>query len=51
MLIPISLYVRILRSPRNFLRVCLLQVGDMDHSLDIFGCKGDLLAKLSDKEK
>jgi hypothetical protein len=28
-----------------------LQIGDMDHSIDIFGCKGDLLAKLSDKEK
>jgi len=23
----------------------------MDHSVDIFGCKGDLLAKLSDKAK
>ncbi|KAI0306439.1 WD40 repeat-like protein [Multifurca ochricompacta] len=26
-------------------------IGDMDHSLDIFGWKGDLLAKLSDKER
>jgi len=24
-------------------------IGNMDHSLDIFGCKGDFLAKLSDK--
>jgi hypothetical protein len=28
-----------------------LQIGNMDHSLDIFGCQGDLLAKLSDKTK
>ncbi|KAH9981161.1 WD40-repeat-containing domain protein [Lactifluus volemus] len=26
-------------------------IGNMDHSLDIFGCKGDLLAKLSDKDR
>ncbi|KAF8478549.1 WD40 repeat-like protein [Russula ochroleuca] len=26
-------------------------VGNMDHSLDIFGCKGDRLAKLSDRTK
>jgi hypothetical protein len=28
-----------------------MQVGDMDHTVDIFGCKGDRLAKLSDKTK
>ena len=32
----------------TFLKECSLQVADMDHSLKIFGCKGDLLAKLSD---
>ncbi|KAI5123334.1 hypothetical protein M0805_001759 [Coniferiporia weirii] len=26
-------------------------VGNMDHSLDIFGCKGDLLARLSDSRR
>ncbi|KAI9446323.1 WD40 repeat-like protein [Lactarius indigo] len=26
-------------------------VGDLDHSLDIFGCKGEFLAKLSDKDR
>ncbi|KAH9005298.1 WD40 repeat-like protein [Lactarius hatsudake] len=26
-------------------------IGDLDHSLDIFGCKGEFLAKLSDKDK
>ncbi|KAI9466345.1 WD40 repeat-like protein [Lactarius psammicola] len=26
-------------------------VGDLEHSLDIFGCKGEFLAKLSDKER
>ncbi|KAI9507377.1 WD40 repeat-like protein [Russula earlei] len=26
-------------------------IGDMDHSVDIFGCKGNLLAKLSDRNK
>lgn len=35
----------------NLLRGHSLQVGDMDHSIDIFGCKGDLLAKLSDRSK
>jgi hypothetical protein len=29
----------------------LSQIGDMDHSLDIFGCKGEFLAKLSDKDR
>jgi hypothetical protein len=27
------------------------QIGDLDHSLDIFGCKGEFLAKLSDKDR
>ncbi|KAH9079555.1 WD40 repeat-like protein [Lactarius deliciosus] len=26
-------------------------IGDLDHSLDIFGCKGEFLAKLSDKDR
>jgi WD repeat-containing protein 76 len=35
----------------NFLRGRSLQIGDMDHSIKIFGRKGDLLAKLSDETK
>ncbi|KAG5645242.1 hypothetical protein DXG03_006659 [Asterophora parasitica] len=27
------------------------KIGNMNHSLDIFSCKGDLLARLADKSK
>ena len=37
--------------PCNHVLTFCAQIGNMDHSLDIFSCKGDRIAKLADRSK